>query len=99
MQITPMCDLYCMVVTEQRPFPRKRVQDNYNTVIHCPSLSRKKTNLRSLLREMAIYEIIVWEAEMPLTGHSRVVQNRSPSDNPVTQKCVFRNCSYKETAS
>lgn len=69
------------------------------TVTHCPSLSRKKTNLRSLLREMAIYEIIVWEAELPLTGHSRVVQNRSPSDNPVTQKCVFRNCSYKDTAS
>lgn len=40
--VTPTCDLHCMVVTEQKPFPRKRVLDNFNRVIHCPSLSRKE---------------------------------------------------------
>lgn len=45
MQVTPTCDLFCMLVTEQKPFPRKRVLDNYNIVILCPSLSRKKHNL------------------------------------------------------
>lgn len=59
-----------MVVTELKPFPRKRVLDNDNIVTHCPSLSRKKLIWKSLLTEMAIYEMIAWKAELSPTGCS-----------------------------
>lgn len=91
--------LHCMVITELKPFPRKRVLDNYNIVIHCPSLSRKKLTWKSLLTEMTIFEMVTWKAELSPTGCTDSCAKQVPfrwfSNREIF---IFRTHSYLETA-